>query len=224
MNSMGMIYKHAQFTIAAGAGQDSDAGLPGIYIPRNRIQHPVLVKAAENGRSTIALLTTLTPKREIWAHYAEELPWSKRGWTLQEKVFSRRVFTFSDQQLFWACRECNLWEETFLETELAQARWYSVHEREFVLEPSLARSFAPSDPQEQTWYQLARLVRNYGGRHLTIQGDAYDAFSAVLKECTTLVSESFVWGLSASAKFELGLCENLTSRASQDGENSHHFP
>ena len=115
--------------------------------------------------------------------------------------------TFTNSQLFWNCRRCQWWEETLLETDLAKTHWYSIAEREFVLDPRVVQSFVPAaDADGQTWYQLRRLARDYGTRDLTIQGDAYDAFAAVLQECEALINEPFLWGLPASARFELALC------------------
>jgi hypothetical protein len=107
LSRIGAIYKCALFTIVVGAGQDAEARLPGLSSPRTKTQYEVLVKATTNGQPPIKLISTPTPRRSLWAHYAEGLPWSNRGWTLQEKIISRRVLTFTEQQLFWTCRRCN---------------------------------------------------------------------------------------------------------------------
>jgi hypothetical protein len=83
--------------------------------------------------------------------------------------------------------------------------------------PSVATPYASDDPQERVWYQLQRLIQDFGKRQFTVQGDVHDAFSAVLEECASIVKEPFLWGLPASARFELALCwepfrEALTRR------------
>ena len=80
---MSTIYKYAEVTIIAGAGSNAGAGLPGLFSPRSKAQHEVLVKGEANGQPPIRLMSTLNPQREHWGHYAEDLVWSKRGWTLQ---------------------------------------------------------------------------------------------------------------------------------------------
>ena len=206
IGNMSTIYKYALFTIIAGAGKDSEAGLPGLHSLRDARQHEVTVKPAYDGRAAISLMSTLNPQREHWGHYSEDLDWSARGWTLQEKVLSRRALTFTADQLFWTCRKSHWCEETHLETQLARTHWYSIQEKDFVLDPEIAHSCVPADPETQVWYQLRRLALNYGQRQLTMEGDAFNAFSAILQECSALISEPFLWGLPASARFELGLC------------------
>lgn len=118
---MGDIYKHSVFTIVAAAGVNSDAGLSGVHTPRTAVQHKVQVKPASPRQAPLWLISTVMPLSgtEARVPYTHNLPWHVRGWTLQEKVLSRRVFTFTGEQLLWSCRRSQRWEETDTETELA---------------------------------------------------------------------------------------------------------
>lgn len=143
-------------------------------------------KADDLETSPIWLIPTLASRGRM-RNYA----WSTRGWTLQEKVLSRRVIAFTDEQLLWSCRQCKKWEEIDTETasdELTCSLWYEgVEERSFDINPFMeatpsfirqAGSMAPP------WQALSSLISDFARRDLTVQGDAHDAFSAILREYT----------------------------------------
>jgi hypothetical protein len=207
ISNMSAIYEYSLLTILAAAGADADAGLPGVRVPRTASQFHALIKnpsATSPGMSLMTLLN-LDSGRDLFNHYLDESVWAARGWTLQERVMSRRNLIFTNQQIYWACRKSQWCEETQLETSLARSSWFSMDEAETILDPACINRLAPSDTVEQAWYQLRKLVLSYTKRQLTNQGDAHDAFAAILQEAAMQIGEHFLWGLPAS-RFELGLC------------------
>ncbi|KAL9107324.1 MAG: hypothetical protein Q9227_007776 [Pyrenula ochraceoflavens] len=103
---MANIYSQADCTIVAGAGANAWAGLPGVGRHRIGRQHGAHVKG-------LNLITTRQQFRE-WMHNSI---WETRGWTLQEKVCSRRMLIFTESQVFFQCRSTVLYEDTNLESE-----------------------------------------------------------------------------------------------------------
>jgi hypothetical protein len=107
LSKMGAIYGHAVLTIAAGAGDHADHGLPGIGIPRTPSQYKQVV----NGLP----FATMSPSYTSLEN-SNRLPWNKRGWTLQEKLLSKRILLFTDTQIYFKCSESIWTEEIHMET------------------------------------------------------------------------------------------------------------
>jgi len=206
IGNMSTIYANALLTIIAAGGVNADAGLPGVRAPRLPIQREVLVKCHDQGDCpSIKLLTTLNPKPASFDYVLDKTIWATRGWTLQERAVSNRALIFTDNEVLWACKKTCWREETFLETSLVRTSWFSLHESDTVLVSSLRRFYVTNEPTEQIWYKFQSLVLNYTQRNLTNEGDASDAFGAIVQQVRQLLAEDFVWALPAS-RFELGLC------------------
>jgi Heterokaryon incompatibility protein (HET) len=95
IQKMDDIYMGAVFTIAAAAGSDANAGLPGVR--RNSKQVFQHVKVAGSHQ----MITRLPSFKNIML----SSPWEARGWTFQERVLSRRLFVFSEAQVHFFCAE-----------------------------------------------------------------------------------------------------------------------
>lgn len=202
---MGDIYKNSVFTIVAAAGGNSDAGLSGVRTPRKAVQSKVQVKSASSTQAPLWLMSTLTPLTDYFVPYTHDLPWHTRGWTLQERALSRRVFTFTGEQLLWSCRRCQRWEETETETSLASITFKNMEDAHVTLDGPLKfdRSRESRDVQVKFW----KLVFDFSNRNLCFEGDAHDAFSAILREYTEMTGEQFVWGMPVSeGHFASALC------------------
>ncbi|KAK3396988.1 HET-domain-containing protein [Sordaria brevicollis] len=215
---MAEIYQSALFTIVAAAGNDAQAGLPGVCISSEPLQQKVRVKKEENpDMGSLWLIQTLAP-RDNMGDYA----WSTRGWILQEKVLSRRVLTFTDKQLLWRCQQCKKWEEINTEADHSELpcslryRANGGHSPDIdpVTEPSLLH-MGQGETTASPWQTLSSLISDFARRNLTVQGDAHDAFSAILKEYTNQTGVQFLWGLPADARFELALCWHYTTKPSE---------
>lgn len=94
IQQMDRIYSHAELTIIAAAGQDSDCGLPGVSTAGQRSPQRYL----RIGNSVIV---------KMLPHVSDSLlrsKWSSRGWTYQEEVLSNRLLIFTDDQVLYECR------------------------------------------------------------------------------------------------------------------------
>jgi hypothetical protein len=93
IGQMDLVYLSAELTIVAGMGNNSEAGLPGVSSVVRKCQ----VKAYHGEHLFVSLMSN--PKRVIM-----DEPWSSRGWTFQEAMFSRRLLIFTHQQVYFECR------------------------------------------------------------------------------------------------------------------------
>ena len=105
---MDAIYHSASLTIAATSGEHADCGLPGISIPRDWAQEVKTV----NG---MKFAMPFPPFGEVYS--SRLLFWNTRGWTLQEKILSRRMLLFTDFQVYFKCANAIFAEDVAMETE-----------------------------------------------------------------------------------------------------------
>jgi hypothetical protein len=83
---MHLIYYQAYVTIVAAGGDDFNAGLPGVSTIRPRYA----CQAMGIAKGIHVATTHLDPHRELLLS-----TWNSRGWTLQEKLCSRRALVFT---------------------------------------------------------------------------------------------------------------------------------
>jgi hypothetical protein len=88
LSSMDMVYNGATVTIIAAAGAGASYGLPGVG-ERHRIQVPSM---------TIGSQTWVSGSRDMRAPLLKS-KWVTRVWTYQEAHFSRRLLTFTEEQV-----------------------------------------------------------------------------------------------------------------------------
>ncbi|KAM5343518.1 hypothetical protein ACJ41O_012055 [Fusarium nematophilum] len=99
IKQMDSIYHNAELTIIAAAGQDPNYGLPSVGIRPRRPQQTAIVGQIES----------LSNMRH--PHNAVKISkWSRRTWTFQEGVLSRRRLVFTDDQVYFEYSAMNCCE------------------------------------------------------------------------------------------------------------------
>lgn len=91
--NMDVIYKNAELTIIAAAGDNAEYGLPGVS-NRQRSQQTQIKIGKHHYVST-----TIQP-----SYFLNTSTYQTRAWTYQEFFFSRRRLIFSDDQVSFECR------------------------------------------------------------------------------------------------------------------------
>lgn len=215
LSFIGEIYRHCLLTIIAASGVDAEAGLPGLREPRTFRQHIIKAKDSTLESPQIHLVTAQTVRPMWYNSYFFGAKWMTRGWTLQERALSSRTIVFTENQVYWNCRGATWTEEIFAETNMtsSKSKFYDFDAGSpFMKVTSEARDFTDIDDGDELWDILRSQIAEYSSRDLTIQGDAYDAFSGILQEFRAMTGENFLWGIPVT-QFELGLCWNRRPKA-----------
>ncbi|KAF6812095.1 hypothetical protein CSOJ01_05376 [Colletotrichum sojae] len=98
IKQMDSIFGHAVVVIVAASGEDAEAGLAGISVPRNPDQI---------ARKIIDGVNVLLP-----IHYNDSYGvWDTRAWPLQERLLSKRMLVFGGNHVSFHCRHGILRED-----------------------------------------------------------------------------------------------------------------
>jgi len=107
VKKMDVIYMQAELTLIAADGESASVGLPGVgTTPRCR---QMCVRLGSWN------LTVNTPNME---EVIASCPWSKRAWTYQEGLLSRRRLFFTRHQVYFQCRQTCFSEDPFVPLEV----------------------------------------------------------------------------------------------------------
>ena len=179
ISNMAYIYANAVFTIAATVGDRAGAsyglrGIKGICPPKT-------------GKEEDALIRSTGVKEEKHHELVARSYWSRRGWTLQELVFSPRAIFFHDHTVTWECH-CAVWKESDAPEILLQPQSQCLATLSL---SAKGLKFPPWPDLEQ----YAQLVVDYNGRELSYESDVEPAFAGITTALSTVFSGGFVYGL-----------------------------
>jgi hypothetical protein len=176
---MDSIYSLAELTIIAASGSDAHVGVAGLSVPRKLEQDICPVSP------TLAMMTIPTENRFPNCTY------SRRGWTLQERLLSRRALMFTEDQAVWMCG-CADWAER-ISLEPRNSSLESSHPWE------VARNILGSCDHGEFSYNLSReqysnLPRFYALKEFSNESDALDAITGVLRRISRITGDKLYWG------------------------------
>jgi hypothetical protein len=184
---MGLIYSLAAFTIVAAAGTDANAGLPGVR-PGTRDIDQSLIFVGQHSLITVV-------DGDDYYGGVKESNWVTRGWTMQEKILSKKTLIFTDQQVYWNCSAATWLEEVVLENVSDKISF------QYTPSQGGSRYRAPIELRSDTDAPLkdyTTLVNSYMERQLSYQSDILNAFSGICQVLSAIGNESFHWGLPVS--------------------------
>lgn len=181
IGKMDVIYSCAMLTIVSAAGPDANAGLPGA-LPGSRS-----VTQFTDSFNGVNMITALCP----FSSALNLSTWETRGWTLQEKILSKRLLIFTRHQIFYHCNGATWFEDTILENNDSTI--------DVVLEedPDEIRCRKPS-LELSAFKRYLKLVNGYFSRNLKYEGDALNAFAGLLKSLSAELGDTHIWGLPKS--------------------------
>ena len=200
--AMHLVYGNAHFTICAADG-DAKTGL--------RAVNTILRSDQADGMSLETILedqSTDGPvnKSQSEALVAECLPgvrllvsrpseavlrdslWSKRGWTLQERLLSRRCLVFAQGQVYFQCRSAVMSQEIFTDGNAKSWSLDMTNSPLRYLGELQSRAF---------WFYMA-CVRLYTDRALTKQSDVLSAFEGISRLLERRLNAPLFFGLPSS--------------------------
>lgn len=166
---MNEVYANATITIAATATKEAVEGFLGKRKTDNKPRISLQSKCS-NGIDS----GTMHISQRVGSVYEdlERSPLCSRGWTLQERVLSRRTIHFAQDQLYWECQERSVSEDGL----------------DFRDSFSINNFFSNTGDLTQTeeFSQIARrwelLITDYTNRTLSHASDKLPAFSGLAKE------------------------------------------
>lgn len=219
INQMDSIYRNAEVTIIAAAGNGPEYGLPGI-----------------NARSRCAQQTSTIGDFDIihtmrHPHHAiNSSKWSTRGWTFQEAALSRRRLVFTDDQVYFECNAMNCHESLKSNLDILH-----VKDNSRFLDILQVGIFGRTEKQkyghfdESTLKSADNLVRymgmveQYTARTLTYDTDSLNAFTGIIRKFETspksLGQISQIWGVPFC---DNGLDNQKANDSFLDGLAWHH--
>lgn len=181
IGNMHNIYRGAEVTIIAAAGEDPHYGLPGVHQRRPRKSQPAF---DFKGRRLVFTGRSLP----LHLQYSK---WDTRAWTLQEGLLSRRRLVFTDEQVYFECQNSQYCEMVDLsagrEKEIL-GMGYTRFE---------AMSLDPLIRHDYLQWSIWNVIRKYTSRQLTHDSDVLNAMLGILAYFEEQRPQEFrhMWGL-----------------------------
>ncbi|GAW13585.1 hypothetical protein ANO14919_029720 [Xylariales sp. No.14919] len=184
LGQMGKIYANAALCIVAASGDSVYSGIPGLSSPRRaQVQVPL-------SGYNMSLLSTLRSFPTKGHTYIDGFIWSKRGWTFQERILSRRSLVFTDSQILWSCGETQKTEEAPPDTPLAKMTFDMLIDYSIPLISGhvAIKNYGPAS--YWTW-----LAYDFVQRGFSFSGDTHNALLGALEYFQEKHDFSFLWAL-----------------------------
>ncbi|KAK4196605.1 heterokaryon incompatibility protein-domain-containing protein [Triangularia verruculosa] len=177
LKMMDQIYSSATLTLVAVAGDNSNAGFPGVAVSR---PHQVL-ESIDDHTFFVVPPTAMT---EVQAS-----TWSTRAWTLQESLLCRRYLYFTATQVEFTCFEHRVPET--LEATGEVPSW----ERPSSSSP-LFGQWNDGMPDDTLKFNFWTLIANYTERRMTHDVDSLNAILGIISLVERMQpAAACVWGL-----------------------------
>lgn len=186
---MDKIYSQAILTIIAAAGRDASAGMMGVH-PYPRLQP---FSAVTIGGITVML--SLSNDEPHWPteRIIESSVWNKRGWTYQERLFSRRRLIVTDYQAYFMCRGACYSEEA----GDTKDRGEDLLGLDFTFSGTLKDpDMRPLDLKALNGY--FKFLSEFSGRSFSDQSDVLNASCGALRALAHRHQTDIIWGLPES--------------------------
>ena len=183
---MGDIYKHGIFNVSATAAIDSSAGC--FFTRSSSSSGPFFLFSNIGEKQAV-----VTPEI-FWGTEVEDAPLNSRGWVLQERILSPRIFHFCKERLFWECRQHRSCEG-FPPTLSSSFLWVPGVSHIKDLCPSFQIQDYGGDDSKMEWDYWGRVVTAYSKCSLTNVEDKLLALSGIATEVQRLVKDVYVAGL-----------------------------
>jgi hypothetical protein len=190
--SMHKVYNGAFLTIIAADGADSEAGLRCLFSGRWNSMKKTPLSADVCGR--ILAVTTPIPSHELFTS-----KWNSRGWTLQERLFSRRMIVFVDDEVFWHCKCATMFEDVSIKKKAGygSSRFSADVVRGLdSLMPHRSETIH-SGVKDFQW-----LIQEYSQRHLTFDSDAFAAIASAMTVLGSIMETRIIYGLPENSFYE----------------------
>ena len=195
ISNMHLIFQQAEVTLVAAV--DDFDGLSGVSTPgcSNKLARTVQ-QSLQLGDVTLVTVPNA-------AHEIRASNWSRRGWTFQEALLSRRVLVFTDSQLYWNCCSMHASESLHIPAEISHlsdmtqhGEWMGAGVFDRTSRGNIqrlqqtdhqARLNFPRGPEADTniiktiYAEILQDIKEYSGRRLTNDNDSLNAFKGIMQ-------------------------------------------
>lgn len=173
IESMDKIYRGAELTIVAAAGNHANYGLAGAHQRDTTL-----------AMESIQGVRLMAPPADVNCEMKRSA-WFTRGWCYQEWKLSKRLLLFSPRQVYFACQAASFCES--IHAQLLPGK----------LNPTPQGSDIEFNPvwREWSWSTYKSRLHEYTARSLTVESDVLNACLGVLNSMRINVKDSFVGGV-----------------------------
>ncbi|OCL15246.1 HET-domain-containing protein [Glonium stellatum] len=186
INAMDAVYANSLVTVIAASGFSFPSHLPGASdTPRPLLPIKETVIGCE--------LSLRLPPIHGLVNGIEASPWSKRAWTYQEGLISRRRLVFTDQEVFFICVE-EVYAESCTEPPNGTSRLILYNSTPA---DRLQAIFNNPNLERVAWQfdKYSSLVKEFLSRDITYISDGLNAFKGLERRIQATSHAEFFWGL-----------------------------
>jgi hypothetical protein len=193
IQQMDKIYKNAEVTLVAAAGQDAEHGLPGVgETPRNA------QVAADYGKFYV--FSTISNTHDTILSST----WNTRGWTFQEAALSRRRLVFTQDEVYFECCNMNCFESIPPTLSLIHTggRYSGTHKflHSGILSGAISSRFSDQGLLSTSTWDENELLSRYSRKALTKPTDRLNAFTGIMKRIEESYNyRHYIWGIQCSS-------------------------
>ncbi|KAH9215479.1 heterokaryon incompatibility protein-domain-containing protein [Leptodontidium sp. 2 PMI_412] len=173
---MDLIYEKASLCIIAASGDTANAGLPGV-----RWGSRLVTNHAEQIQPGIKLAVYNELDRIL-----RPLAYNRRGWTFQEQYLSRRALYFTDDQVYFRCKE-STWSENCVD-QLPKPNNIYFH-----------TTLLPEVWKMKPEVEYRTILLYYTPRALTNQADTLLVMAGIIRRLSSKMRSRFSQGVPAAA-------------------------
>ncbi|RDW63478.1 hypothetical protein BP6252_11023 [Coleophoma cylindrospora] len=177
---MAQVYEGAFLVIAASSAYSADKGF--LHVEReNKSILPLRISSIDG--SEVFLAARIRPWSGLhkFSHHDDQDPLARRAWCLQEKILSRRLVSFSYDELQWSCRT-----ETTCECGGVAG---------FSHRPSPEKLQPDNMTAEDAFLFWCHTVGEYSSRQLTFTKDKLAAVAGIAKMLHSKTGSHYIAGL-----------------------------
>ncbi|TQV99401.1 hypothetical protein V2A60_004880 [Cordyceps javanica] len=186
IKAMSSVYANAYLTLVALTSEGANSGIPRISqgrlatksSPFINLPCQTLIKASQGANGLPPMIHARTT-------------WTKRAWTLQETVLSKRLLCLGFVAS-WACSGAHWSEDLEVRSET---------EGQPVLADKIDKLYIPAWPDLSMYSSLASA---YAARRLTMPGDTLNAFEGIVASMRQTLHGEFLFGVPEFL-FDIGL-------------------
>ena len=207
MATMDMVYGSALLTIVAAGGDSARAGISGVrpvyFAPTERsgLSRQASQPVAKIG-GDVSVIAPMSSKQGV-----SSAVWNTRAWTFQERLLSRRMLVFANDEMVWHCR-CTIAREDMPSADSGHSHppldWLDLkpqylgigtdpHWKDGSLERT--RHGLTHVVRSGTFAEYARMIEQYSTRKMSYESDAVNALAGLLRIFSLCFQSECIFGL-----------------------------